>query len=136
MKKGKELCGRDLHKQMVESIQWVKTRKETTKFDEGGKFEDEDDLQEKYKDKPHILDNIKANAASMTDPVRLVKMFYVPKYSVLISKENSLTEGSKRKLESETTVRKAAVPSKKPKTGKDKPVEIGDGEPLDEQAKT
>ena len=88
-------------------------RRRTTKLDEGGKFEDEDDLEEKYKEKPHILDNIKANAASMTDPVRLVKMFYVPKYSVQLSKENSLTEGSKRKLESETTVRKAAVPSKK-----------------------
>ena len=89
MKKGNGLCGRDLDKQMAESIQWVKTRKETTKFDEGGKFEDEDDLEEKYKDKPDILDNIKANAASMTDPVRLVKMFYVPKYSVLISRKKS-----------------------------------------------
>ena len=134
MKKGKE-CGRNLHKQMVESTQWVETRKETTKFDKGGKLEDEDELEEKYKDKPDILDNIKANAASMIDPVRLVRMFYAPKYSVLISKENSLTEGSKRKLESETTVRKAVVPSKKPKTGKE-PLAVrlfGDGEPLAEQ---
>ena len=28
VKKGEYLCGRDLHKQMVESIQWVKTRKD------------------------------------------------------------------------------------------------------------
>ena len=134
MNKARDLCGNQLHKQLVESIQWVKTQRNTVQFSEHGDFEDEDVLKDRYETQPAVFDNIKANARSMKDPIRGVTMYLVPKFTVNISSEDTILKESKRRLESESTAKRSVQPQKKIKT--EKPLEIGDGAGPADQAKS
>jgi len=117
MRQARDLCNENLAKQMMESIVWAKFRKETALFQQRGEFQDEADVLEQYKDRPEILANIKANAHTMVDPVRLVKMVWLPKFSLTLSTEEGESNEKKRKLESETAVKRKPK-AKKPKTPK------------------
>jgi hypothetical protein len=88
------------------------------------------ELEEKYKDKPDILEHIKMNAPDMVNPVTQETLLYVPKFSMGRAGEEVVSETRKVEIESETKIRKA-IASGKPPEKKRKTIE--DGTQLEEE---
>jgi len=88
---------------------------------------DEADLDDKYKNKPEQLANIKATARTLWHPDRKVWMYEDRELSIQVSKSSEYRETKKRICEAEYVVK----PGKKAKTLKDKPAkaagEVDDG---------
>ena len=105
MEDAKHLCGEELSKLMMETIIWSSHYKQTSMFKKSGLYEDWEDVEEKYKAKPQILENIKKNGMFMTDPQRGVCMVWMPKFSLEITRSEEHSKTHKRELESTEKVK-------------------------------
>ena len=90
----------------------------SSEFNDLGKFMDEDDLTEKYKNKPEQLKNIFANATTTHCAVRNVTLWADPEYTLNLRNSASASKTRARTMERDEIVKKA----KKPKVVK---TEIG-----------
>ena len=70
-----ELVGGDLAAAIQVRVKEVRRTNFAQSFRGTGKFFDEDDLRDKYKNKPEQLANVLANAKAFQCPIRDVKLF-------------------------------------------------------------
>ena len=107
MDDAKHLCGDKLTKCMMESIVWCRMRKESSSLNQKGEFEDWEEVQERFKLKPHILGSIERNSMFMDHPTLGTKQVWMPKltFETAVVEEDSKT--TKRELESSTKIKAA-----------------------------
>ena len=115
-KKAQALCGPDLQKEMTETITSTMVRRMTDTLTTEGGFEPIDEVTDKWKTKrPTMLENLLERAPRMTCTMTQAELIWVPTYSAKHTTETMHEETRKRKLESETKIRKMkAVKNEKP----------------------
>ena len=101
------LFGDQLQKLVQTTLDEHRVHKATTNFSGLGKFMDEVDLAEKYKNKPEQLKNIMENAPKYFCPIRKVTLRSDPEYSLLQSDLVEQTRKSGRVVEEEDKIRPA-----------------------------
>jgi hypothetical protein len=102
-----------LVKELTEAIEISQTTKSTIKFASAGRFMDEEDLKEKYKNKPDQLEQIFDNARTMTHPDRKVTMWEDRDFTLDLANEEERAEKKRRLLESEEKIKAPKVAAKK-----------------------
>ena len=106
-KKAQALCGADLQKEMTETITSTMVRRMTDTLTTEGGFEPIDEITDKWKTKrPIMLENLLKRAPRMTCTMNQAELIWVPTYSAKHTTETMHEETRKRKLESETKIRK------------------------------
>ena len=124
-------------KELIESIEKCTIYRSFTSLRSHGNYLDEDDLREKYKQKPEQLKSLMETARTITHPTRKVLMYEDADISLTDLQEEDNTERRKRNVEMEEKLK----PAKKPKTkakakGKNKPDEEGPEKPISKQMTT
>ena len=102
-----------LVKELTEAIELSQTTKSTMKFASTGRFMDEEDLREKYKNKPDQLEQIFQNARSMKHPDRQVTLWEDRDFTLDLANEEERAEKKRRLLESEEKIKAPKVAAKK-----------------------
>jgi len=92
-------AGEMLLLRMQETIVDCTRKSSSVTFEGTGKFIDEEDLDKKYKDKPTQLQAIKAHTRTMCCPVRKVKLYEDPEFTLTVADEDFRSEEKKRKAE-------------------------------------
>ena len=98
-----------LAKAMHTAIQSSSYKKQSTVFDEHGDFFDEEEVNEKFKDRPSQLASLLAKGRRMRCPVRGVELIWVPTYSLSIKKEHGDAEERKQVVQQDTTVKRKKI---------------------------
>jgi len=117
MLQAKTSFGCDLAKLVSLSMTQMHHDSRMKAFTKGGGYVDEEDLNEKYKNKPAQLAAIKANANAFDCPIRLTKLYQDPEYALKDEHREEAVQTLKRQADSKVTVKsqKEAKTAKKPK---------------------
>ena len=99
------LCGKDLQKAMVETIESSETDYCNKGFHMKAVAKSVADVESEFADQPAVLANILKNAERFTCPVSKQELVAVPKYEFQYSRENTMLTQKKRKLESEKVIK-------------------------------
>lgn len=122
------LRGEDLRKKVEEVVQDWKVSVTRFEFSADGEFLDEHDLQEKYKNKPDVLENILKNARQYYCPIKRVQLYADPKYTSKVSDSMELGHSEKRKGQAVLDDNTDMGPTKRKKGEKDKNTSLPAGE--------
>ena len=117
MQDSTELFGNDLNMKLRENFTEQHVESDTTDFNNNGHFMDEDDMTEKYKNKPQQLESIWLNAARIYCPVRNIQLYADPDYTMNLNNKGERSKRGSRTMERDMNVR-AAKKLKKEKTPK------------------
>ena len=115
MRDAADKFGADLRVHMDLVITESETDVHSVSFTCSGGFFDEQDITDKYKDKPDQLKAIFENAQVVTCPVRKVKLWQDPQYVLAQKTENVKRREEKREATQESVVK----PAKKAKTAQE-----------------
>jgi len=109
-----------LVKELTEAIEISQTTKSTMKFASTGRFMDEEDLKEKYKNKPDQLEQIFDNARTMTHPDRKVTMWEDRDFTLDLANEEERASQKKR-LRHQRLLRKSRPSQQQQQLGPPRP---------------
>ena len=105
-----DVCGDALAMKFTENTTESRADAFSSEFNDLGKFMDEDDLTEKYKNKPEQIKNILANATTTHCAVRNVKLWADPEYTLNLRNSASASKTRARTMERDEIVKKAKKP--------------------------
>eukprot|EP00973_Karenia_brevis_P088212 12231505-Karenia_brevis.AAC.1 len=108
------MYGQDLTKLITESCVQSSLRKSTLSMSQYGDLEPEEDVRERYKDRPLFWANIQRNAYKTCHPVSGEPYLWMPKLHLDMSQIEEHSEVRKRAIEAEYK----AKPKKLPRTSK------------------
>jgi hypothetical protein len=109
-KTGHGLMGKDLKAAIEETMSEYYSEKEMEAWIKDGKFLDKEDMEEKFKAKPHQLKSILANTKTHYCNVRDVLLYEDPEF---VSQKKSTKESgkdSKRQISSDRNLKAVKVP--------------------------